>query len=313
MSHTGSRAAPGAAGDAASSHAKGDSGSGSNSETGGMLIGRGTMPIGDVIPGARYPPEWPFTPEHFRREDEAPDSVFYTMPRFVKHIDDAAVYSLRLYYEAAFVAASKDETLDCLDLCSSWLSHYPSLGEHGRDYGRVVGVGMNELELERNEVLTEHVVQDLNVDPVLPFERDSFDVVTSAVSVDYLTRPRDVFNEILRVLRHVTENMIVARCSRCSQQVARVHITLARHVSHRCRHNSLAADPAAASTLPFQIGVSPPRRLRSGEQARTQTTCGLLVRCFTSRHFPAGGSPTLAQMIARPRQGRLIRCTWCMP
>jgi len=37
--------------------------------------------------------------------------------------------------------------------------------------------------------------QDLNVDPKLPFPDESFDVVTCVVSVDYLTRPLEVFKE----------------------------------------------------------------------------------------------------------------------
>lgn len=45
-------------------------------------------------------------------------------------------------------------------------------------------LGMNEEELARNSVATDFVVHDLNVDPRLPYEDNSFDVVTNAVSVD---------------------------------------------------------------------------------------------------------------------------------
>ncbi|KIY94402.1 hypothetical protein MNEG_13561 [Monoraphidium neglectum] len=45
------------------------------------------------------------------------------------------------------------------------------------------------------------VVHDLNKDPTLPFPDASFDVVTNAVSVDYLNRPLEVFREIHRVLK----------------------------------------------------------------------------------------------------------------
>lgn len=51
---------------------------------------------------------------------------------------------------------------------------------------------MNKEELERNPVLTESVVHDLNVDPKLPYEDNAFDVITNTVSVDYLTRPKEV-------------------------------------------------------------------------------------------------------------------------
>lgn len=47
-------------------------------------------------------------------------------------------------------------------------------------------------ELSRNEQLTGFVVKDLNVDPRLPFEDNTFDVITNAVSVDYLNKPLEV-------------------------------------------------------------------------------------------------------------------------
>lgn len=44
-------------------------------------------------------------------------------------------------------------------------------------------------------------MRDLNAAPELPFPDASFDVVTNAVSVDYLTRPREVMREVARVLK----------------------------------------------------------------------------------------------------------------
>jgi SAM-dependent methyltransferase len=60
---------------------------------------------------------------------------------------------------------------------------------------------MNEAELARNGALTEYAVQDLNKNPKLPYEDASFDVITNAVSVDYLSRPAEVFAEMHRVLK----------------------------------------------------------------------------------------------------------------
>ena len=45
------------------------------------------------------------------------------------------------------------------------------------------------------------MLQDLNRDPVLPFDDNTFDAVLCTVSVDYLTRPIDVFWEAGRVLK----------------------------------------------------------------------------------------------------------------
>lgn len=38
-------------------------------------------------------------------------------------------------------------------------------------------------------------------DPRLPYEDNSFDVITNAVSVDYLAKPLEVFKEMHRVLK----------------------------------------------------------------------------------------------------------------
>lgn len=45
---------------------------------------------------------------------------------------------------------------------------------------------MNEAELARNSQLTEFAVRDLNVEAVLPFEDNSFDVITNAGAIRLL-------------------------------------------------------------------------------------------------------------------------------
>jgi ubiquinone/menaquinone biosynthesis C-methylase UbiE len=51
---------------------------------------------------------------------------------------------------------------------------------------------MNEEELKANKQASEYVVHDLNLEPDLPFPDNSFDVITNAVSVDYLNKPLEV-------------------------------------------------------------------------------------------------------------------------
>lgn len=51
---------------------------------------------------------------------------------------------------------------------------------------------MNEEELQRNTVLTDFAVHDLNEDAALPYPDNTFDVVTNCVSVDYLNKPIEV-------------------------------------------------------------------------------------------------------------------------
>lgn len=143
---------------------------------------------------------WPYTDEEFSRIDKSDDTRFYDSPRFVKHIDDNAIGALTDYYELEMSNKKKGE-IDVLDLCSSWVSHLPEQND-SITFGKVVGVGMNEEELAKNKQLTEYYVQDLNKEPTLSrFEDDSFDVVCNVVSVDYLTNPLKVFQEMHRVLR----------------------------------------------------------------------------------------------------------------
>ncbi len=131
----------------------------------------------------------PFPEGFFRRTDETPDPVFYGPARLVQHLDDAAIAAVGDLYDELGLAG------EVLDLCSSWVSHFRTAP------ARLTVLGMNALELERNPHAHERVVHDLNADPTLPFADASFDAATCAVSVDYLTRPFDVFAETARVLR----------------------------------------------------------------------------------------------------------------
>lgn len=137
--------------------------------------------------------EGPAFPDHFfRRQDMSADRFFYAEPRFVTHIDDATIEALTQVYREVIPPGA-----DVLDLMSSWVSHLPPEVE----YGRVSGLGMSAAELAENPQLSDYVVHDLNAEPELPYEDASFDFVVNAVSVQYLTQPREVFASVGRVLR----------------------------------------------------------------------------------------------------------------
>lgn len=172
------------------------SSSGSRSLAASARPKQGMPPVEQVLKSVEWPDKFPFKDEDFSRFDESLDSVFYSEPRFVTHIDDPAIFALTKYYQASF-PPNNTPGVCLLDLCSSWVSHYPA----GYRQDRIVGMGMNEDELKKNQVLTEYIVQDLNVNPKLPFEDNSFDVITNVVSVDYLTKPIVVFKEMQRILK----------------------------------------------------------------------------------------------------------------
>jgi SAM-dependent methyltransferase len=84
-----------------------------------------------------------------------------------------------------------------LDLMSSWRSHLPD----GLRFGEVVGLGMNGEEMAENPQLTSSAVHDLNRDPRLPFGDREFAAAICAVSIQYMTSPLPVFEEVRRVLQ----------------------------------------------------------------------------------------------------------------
>jgi SAM-dependent methyltransferase len=130
-----------------------------------------------------------FPPGFFHRADPADDAVFYLPARLVTHIDDGAIAAVGALYTELGVDG------DVLDLMSSWVSHFEETPRN------LTVLGMNRAELERNPQASTVVVRDLNAEPVLPFDDGAFDGAVCCVSVDYLTRPIEVFAEVARVLR----------------------------------------------------------------------------------------------------------------
>ncbi|GAB7335824.1 hypothetical protein MBLNU13_g08099t1 [Cladosporium sp. NU13] len=153
---------------------------------------------------------WPYNPSDFTRQDSSPDTNFYSSPRFVTHIDDLAIASLKSYY--ATVLPTKGRILD---FCSSWTSHYPPSIEHAATSEenpplKITGMGMNKAELAANKPLNNgRLLIDLNSTPenVAPAlraanaigdsEEELLDASTCVVSIDYLTSPVPVLQSIL--------------------------------------------------------------------------------------------------------------------
>jgi len=164
-------------------------------------------------PITQYTPRhssWPYNPSDFTKQDSSPDTSFYSAPRFVTHIDDAAISSLRQYYDTALPKKGR-----ILDYCSSWISHYPTSIEEAAASGelKVTGLGMNKAELDANKVLNNgRILVDLNANPDISAalqdakligveDGEKLDASTNVVSTDYLTRPL----EVLKSLREATK------------------------------------------------------------------------------------------------------------
>lgn len=159
-----------------------------------------------------------FCEADFARTDETEDGIMYEAPRLVAHLDEAARGNLTAFYRTAFLATARakatnaakatmeggavggkgaEEGIACLDICSSWLSHYPpellaaatgdgpSSDAHRQPLvSRVAVTGINQGELEANEQATEIHALDLNAlastssSAILPYDDESFDFVT---------------------------------------------------------------------------------------------------------------------------------------
>ena len=168
---------------------------------------------------------FPYQPSDFTRADESSDEDFYSAPRFVTHIDDHAIGVLKRYYAGELPSRGGGRILD---LCSSWISHFPreleervaaaaaaaaaagggggeaTNAEGGDEEGRleVIGLGMNKAELDANALLGERVLQNLNVKPGIPEGRLApLDATVCVVSVDYLTSPVEVLASVYRATR----------------------------------------------------------------------------------------------------------------
>jgi SAM-dependent methyltransferase len=141
----------------------------------------------------------------FTKFDPAPDAQFYFQPRLVNHIDAGAIAAVTAIYREILPPGG-----DILDLMSSWVSHLPP----EIDYRSVTGLGLNPQELAANPRLSQHFVQDLNLQPLLPWENNAFDATAICVSVQYLQRPIEVFSEIARVLRPAAP-LVVTFSNRC--------------------------------------------------------------------------------------------------
>jgi len=131
--------------------------------------------------------------DEFTRSDENDDAVFYEKERPGPHLDAQALNTAAMIIKELIV----EEKPVILDLMAGIDSHIlPEVKP-----AKVMGLGLNAAELKKNKDLDDYVVHDLNRNPRLPFDNGSFDVVLNTVSVDYLTKPFEVFKDVGRVLK----------------------------------------------------------------------------------------------------------------
>lgn len=131
-------------------------------------------------------------PNQRTKLDDTDDTLFYSTPRLVTHVDQGFIDQLTQLYSDRLKPNTR-----ILDMMSSWVSHLPE----DLEFAHVEGHGMNEEELARNRRLNHYFIQNLNQNPQLPLPDQDFDAVLNCVSVQYLQYPDEVFSEIHRILK----------------------------------------------------------------------------------------------------------------
>ncbi len=124
--------------------------------------------------------------------DDSDDSLFYSFPRFVTHVDEGFIDQLTNLYRDRLKPNTR-----IFDMMSSWISHLPDEVE----FAHVEGHGMNEEELAKNRQLSHYFVQNLNKDLKIPLPDKDFDAVLNCASIQYLQYPDAIFYEIHRILK----------------------------------------------------------------------------------------------------------------
>ena len=123
--------------------------------------------------------------------DETNDNEFYSTPKFVYHLDLNFRNNLSAIYKQEIQNNSS-----VLDLMSSWDSYLP------RDikYKNVIGHGLNEEELKKNQAFDNFWIQNFNTSQEIPLDNKSIDCCLMVAAWQYLQYPEKITEEIARIL-----------------------------------------------------------------------------------------------------------------
>ena len=134
-----------------------------------------------------------------QKPDETNDSLFYSSPKFVYHLDS----NFRKILSALYAEEIKSNSC-VLDLMSSWDSYLPK----NIKYKKVIGHGLNEEELGSNKAFDNYWVQNFNIDQKIPLENDTIDYCLIVAAWQYLQYPEKIAEEISRILNKNGKLMI---------------------------------------------------------------------------------------------------------
>ena len=126
-----------------------------------------------------------------QKPDDTEDSLFYSAPKFVYHLDANFRKNLSKLYEEEIANNSF-----VLDLMSSWDSYLPK----NIKYKKVIGHGLNKEELRRNKAFDDYWIQNFNIDQKIPLENETIDFCLMVAGWQYLQYPERIAEEVERIL-----------------------------------------------------------------------------------------------------------------
>jgi SAM-dependent methyltransferase len=125
--------------------------------------------------------------------DETQDAFVYTEAPLAERESDLATTTIKDLV-ARLVRAERPAILE---LGAGGESRVPG----GFGPSKLVGLGVNEVELRRNTSLDEYLVHDLNQNPTLPLADESLDAVFCMVPIETVAQVEVMFAEVARVLK----------------------------------------------------------------------------------------------------------------
>ena len=229
------------------------------------VISSFTLPVLSLLPYLN-----PYILNDFSIDDET--DTHYIMPRYIHSADTGAIYALTLHYNDIFGAllekkrqyydtlpnyinySNHNTGLNILDIGTSWCSYYPEEIE----YNTVIGIGMNEHELQRNGQLTKSFVYNVNSQDNITIQyknldsllttmlsddnddyagnstnsssssviqcKNYFDIITFPFNIQYLQYPIELFQILQSYLSSITGIILISFSNRLLVPSKTIHI-----------------------------------------------------------------------------------------
>lgn len=181
-----------------------------------MEIGNLKVDVEEVLANPVWPSRWPYGFEDFRPLDYTRTDIMNLAPQYevTQSLLEATTVTiipgiLRLPVKRHFVMPKDKFALTehmsqhffdgakVLELFST----YESILPENFNLGPTVGVGLYAREMQCNPELDDFIEQDISVDPYLPLADNYFDFVVVPAMFQLFQRPKEMFQEINRVLK----------------------------------------------------------------------------------------------------------------